>query len=97
MAPGAPDPVQAWLGSTWIHNESRGVDEELFHYLLRHTRLIPRDLVSLGNSLSQLVLRKRSWAVLKSSPSGFVRWLRTPAAVSVILNLPSAPAKLQRT
>ncbi len=68
MTPTATDLVEAWLGSTWIHNESRGVDEELLHYLLRHTRLIPRDLVSLGNSLSQLVLRQKEAGCTKIPP-----------------------------
>ena len=69
MAPGAADPIEAWLGSIWIHNESRGVDEELFHYLLRHTRLIPRDLVSLGNSLSQLVLQQKELGCTEIEPA----------------------------
>jgi hypothetical protein len=68
MSPGATDPIEAWLGSSWIHNKSHGVDEELFHYLLRHTRLIPRDLVSLGNSLSQLVLRQKELGCAELDP-----------------------------
>jgi len=59
MSPGATDPIEAWLGSTWIPDPARGVDEELLHYLLRHTRLIPRDLVSLGNALSRTVLQQK--------------------------------------
>jgi hypothetical protein len=61
MAPGtSEDPLATWLGTTVIHNERRGIDEQAIDYLLRHTRLIPRDVVSLGNALSQEVLRHRA-------------------------------------
>jgi hypothetical protein len=52
--------VRDWLGLTTVTNEW-GSRERVEEYLLRHTRLIPRDLVSLGNSLAEEVLRhKRS-------------------------------------
>jgi hypothetical protein len=54
------DPVECWLGTATIVNERRGVTERALDYLLRHTRLIPRDVVSLGNALCQEVLRQRT-------------------------------------
>jgi hypothetical protein len=36
------------------------VDEGVADYLLRHTRLIPRDVVSLGNALCQEILHQKS-------------------------------------
>ena len=56
------DPVQRWLGSLTITNAGEGVrhrEEPLKDYLLRHTRLIPRDLVQLGNALCELIDRAR--------------------------------------
>jgi hypothetical protein len=43
--------VEAWLGRREIHNEARDVVEPVEDYLLRHTRLLPRDVVTLGNAL----------------------------------------------
>ncbi len=45
--------VTGWLGRTEIRNDARGVDEPVESYLLRHTRLLPRDIVTLGNELSR--------------------------------------------
>ncbi len=61
MAPGASeDELACWLGTPKVHNEACGVDERPIDYLLRHTRLIPRDVVSLGNALCREVLRQRA-------------------------------------
>lgn len=51
--------VNGWLGRDVIYNHSRGVDENLEDYLLRHTRLIPRDVVHLGNELSSEVAKAK--------------------------------------
>jgi hypothetical protein len=50
MKPDATNPVERWLGHTEIIN---GLDESepILEYLLRHTRLIPRDIVQMGNVL----------------------------------------------
>ena len=45
----------AGSGSTSSVNHRRGVTEDLESYLLRHTRLIPRDVVQLGNELCDAV------------------------------------------
>jgi hypothetical protein len=56
-AAGAPT-VADWLGLDSVHSD--GHEEPIVDYLLRHTRLIPRDLVSLGNALSEEILRQRN-------------------------------------
>jgi len=53
MAPGVTSPIESWLGSAWIHNDALNVTEALEDYLIRHTRLIPRDVVTLGNALCE--------------------------------------------
>ena len=61
MAPGAfAHPVEAWLGTPVVNNQARGVHERVTDYLLRHTRLIPRDVVSLGNAMCTEVVRQRA-------------------------------------
>jgi hypothetical protein len=61
MAPGSfAHPVEAWLGTPVVHNQARGVHERVTDYLLRHTRLIPRDVVSLGNAICAEILRQRA-------------------------------------
>ena len=61
MAKGSyTDLVEDWLGTPVVKNEARGVHEKVTDYLLRHTRLIPRDIVSLGNALCAEILRQRA-------------------------------------
>ena len=59
-ADGFAHPVEAWLGTPVVHNQARGVHERVTDYLLRHTRLIPRDVVSLGNSLCAEIVRHKA-------------------------------------
>jgi hypothetical protein len=47
-----------WLGFAHLTDEW-GNRERLEDYLIRHTRLIPRDVVSLGNELAEEVYRSR--------------------------------------
>jgi hypothetical protein len=47
-----------WLGVSTIADEWGG-KERIDDYLIRHTRLIPRDLVSLGNELAEEVFRQK--------------------------------------
>lgn len=56
MRPEATDPVERWLGQPVIQNGAAvAAEEPLEDYLLRHTRLIPRDIVVLGNRLCETV------------------------------------------
>ncbi|GAA6168141.1 P-loop ATPase, Sll1717 family [Sessilibacter corallicola] len=52
--------LESFLGLKKIVNLNRGISEEPMSYLLRHTRLIPRDIVELGNALAEAKLRKNS-------------------------------------
>ena len=61
MHPDADDPIERWLGQTSIRNKlGDGADERLEEYLLRHTRLIPRDVVVLGNRLCELIAHAKA-------------------------------------
>ena len=53
-----PPTIRDWLGvnGQWPGPDGAGTLEE---YLLGHTRLIPRDIISLGNELSEEVLRQK--------------------------------------
>ena len=46
--------ICSWLGISQIHNEYRNIDESIIQYILRHTRLLPRDIVIVGNSLAEI-------------------------------------------
>ena len=50
--------VSGWLGTEDIANPRRnGNREPIADYLIRHTRLVPRDVVILGNRLSRMALQ----------------------------------------
>jgi hypothetical protein len=66
-------PVEAWLGTPVVNNERRGVHEWVTDYLLRHTRLIPRDVVSLGNSICAEILRQKAAGRSEFSQAGLRR------------------------
>jgi Protein kinase domain len=53
-----PPTIRDWLGvnGQWPGPDGDGTIED---YLLSHTRLIPRDIISLGNELSEEVLRQK--------------------------------------
>lgn len=55
--------VQAWLGTSSIRNHVRSVEESIEDYLLRHTRLLPRDVIILGNALCNAVLNQKQHPV----------------------------------
>src|SRR5436190_11846367 len=57
-AASGPPTIRDWLG---IDGDWNGPDGEptIEDYLLGHTRLIPRDIISLGNELSEEVLRQK--------------------------------------
>jgi hypothetical protein len=55
-----PRTVATWLGRKTIWNAARAIEEDAEDYLLRHTRLLPRDVVLLGNALSAEVRRAKN-------------------------------------
>jgi hypothetical protein len=54
MDPDGDTAIERWLGVCEIEN-GRGETEDIRDYLLRHTRLLPRDVVELGNKLCDLI------------------------------------------
>jgi Protein tyrosine and serine/threonine kinase len=57
-AANGPPTIRDWLGINGAWPGSDG-DATLEDYLLSHTRLIPRDIISLGNELNEEVLRQK--------------------------------------
>jgi hypothetical protein len=56
----ASTPIERWLGLRTIMNAGKSRDragqrEDVKEYLLRHTRLIPRDLVQMGNAICHIL------------------------------------------
>lgn len=62
--------VAGWLGVDEVLNKRRGVVETTDDYLLRHTRLLPRDIVVLGNALCR---RMRKLDGIRALDGGDVR------------------------
>jgi hypothetical protein len=58
--------VDGWLGTAHVQNERRRLAEPTSDYVLRHTRLLPRDVVTLGNELCKR-MRTRSGGVTRLS------------------------------
>ncbi len=65
--------VVDWLGMSWIKNEKRGITEPVAQYLIRHTRLVPRDLVKMGNYLCAAMPKLRSLS--EDEAGSAIRWL----------------------
>jgi hypothetical protein len=57
-ATNGPPTIGDWLGINGHWTGPDG-DETIEDYLLNHTRLIPRDIISLGNDLNEEVLRQK--------------------------------------
>ncbi len=51
-------PFDYWLGMSRVVNVERNVKEPISDYILRHTRLLPRDIVIMGNAISQASQRR---------------------------------------
>lgn len=47
--------IENWLGIKEIKNTSRNVNENVADYIIRHTRNIPRDIVIIGNAISNRI------------------------------------------
>ncbi|MEL7312822.1 MAG: hypothetical protein AAFN07_15005 [Pseudomonadota bacterium] len=52
--------IASWLGHETIKNGGRSLREPIGRYLIRHTRLLPRDIVQIGNALAREVVRARA-------------------------------------
>jgi hypothetical protein len=60
MIPSARPSIFSWLGRDGLENPVRGKREDLADYIVRHTRLLPRDIIILGNELCAAVHEARS-------------------------------------
>jgi len=52
--------VENWLGLKIIHNKVRKIEEPIIDYILRHTRLLPRDIIQMGNELCDIVIQAKA-------------------------------------
>ena len=46
--------INDWLGITNVKNVYRNISEPVMQYILRHTRLLPRDVIIMGNVLAAI-------------------------------------------
>lgn len=46
--------ISDWLGITSVQNVYRNISEPVMQYILRHTRLLPRDVIIMGNVLAAI-------------------------------------------
>jgi hypothetical protein len=60
--------LENWVGVTKVNNTSRNVTEEFADYLVRHTRSIPRDIIVVGNAISNRI------AEIKSTGGNFINF-----------------------
>ncbi len=58
--------INSWLGINRIKNKIRDIHEPIEDYILRHTRLLPRDIVTIGNSLCQELLKYKKFSKIYS-------------------------------
>lgn len=64
----ARDPVRYWLGFSLVENKKRQIVESAADYILRHTRLLPRDIVMMGNAIcTQIQARARQGRALSEA------------------------------
>jgi hypothetical protein len=54
--------LTALLGRETIKNSSRDTLEPVEQYLLRHTRLLPRDIIILGNRLCEEIQKAKRFS-----------------------------------
>lgn len=54
------DPIEAFLGITHVTHGATGQHEDVFEYIYRHTLQRPRDLMTIGQKLSDIAPAERS-------------------------------------
>jgi hypothetical protein len=91
-----PPTIGDWLGVNghWPGPDGDGTIED---YLLSHTRLIPRDIISLGNDLNEEVLRQKQAGHEGLPPAALQRWCNAAPSGSATPSSPSAPTRSPRT
>lgn len=54
------DPIKGWLGTSTIQNPVRGgVEEAIADLIVRHTRFLPREIIAIGNDISQYIVAQK--------------------------------------
>jgi len=61
------DPIEAYLGLTHVVQSATGQREEVFEYIHRHTLQRPRDLMTIGQKLSDIAPAERSEHAIKTA------------------------------
>lgn len=61
------DPIEAFLGLTHVTHASTGQREEIFEYIYRHTLQRPRDLMTIGQKLSDIACAERHEYAIKTA------------------------------
>lgn len=51
--------IYSWLGIEKIFNDTKKIEENIVDYIIRHTTMLPRDIVNLGNSLCDAVIESK--------------------------------------
>ncbi|MEZ4598670.1 MAG: hypothetical protein R2940_02650 [Syntrophotaleaceae bacterium] len=65
--------INSWLGLSEFENKKRNKKEKIESYLLRHTRLLPRDVVTMGNVLCQELQRLKWFPEVYTLPEAIKR------------------------
>jgi class 3 adenylate cyclase len=61
------DPIEAFAGMTHVTHGATGQREEVFEYIYRHTLQRPRDLMTIGQKLSDIAPAERSEQAIKAA------------------------------
>lgn len=61
------EPIEAFLGRSHVTHGATGQREEMFEYIYRHTLQRPRDLMTIGQKLSDITPAERSEQAVKTA------------------------------
>jgi hypothetical protein len=65
----ANEPFMYWLGFESVSNKRRNIVERASDYIIRHTRMLPRDIVIMGNAIcDRMEQRTREKKLLNDNP-----------------------------
>ncbi|WP_027360142.1 P-loop ATPase, Sll1717 family [Desulforegula conservatrix] len=64
--------VSDWLGTDFIENGKRNIFEPIESYILRHTRLLPRDIIIIGNRICSEIKKNHEFN-MNLSPAAIIK------------------------
>lgn len=70
--------INDWLGITNVKNVYRNISEPVMQYILRHTRLLPRDVIIMGNVLA--AIRKYEYEISEYGSEEVQKFVRRSVA-----------------